>query len=838
MFRRNLTFLLAAAGICLMGCQDELINKENGQPATGKNAISFTTGGIGEFEPGEGEGQSRTAYGTGTIGNDGKWHCPLDWVYGDRVRVYCDEASADTHADYSVVWDNGQEGQVQGSQNRAYLQTTGNTLCWGDPSKAHTFYAFYPATMIQEDADALGSGIIKGEIPNTQNPEWSYNAKEKKWTGKPDMNYAFMRAETTVAPEKVGDAVELRFKPLTTAVQISLNISEDLTLSESKKSYLSNIIIEAPDRADFQQALCGHFEYDLKKGETELTDLTTETTNRQISINLLNEDGQPIEIHAGDKIEFTVFLLPGINTDGTREIRNLKINVMGFGVSGVWSCEWSDAEIKVGTVNHVELEGYSTNGGSYDWMAVLDDNIKLSQLSIPGATSAFTRDITFGSSYQYTPGTEQDVRQWFRAAPGSDIRDEKSLFNQGVRAFEVAATVEKKTVGNYAWGNKKLILTAGKMETSGSGWDFSSAVKQLAAELVHHPTEFAVLIPYFEEKGDEQSILGENVDGWVEALTSYIRYLMLEEPFSIEIEPFDGSKTVGEVRGKILVLSRYADTMTDLNNGDYGNLNIDQVKKAASFICEWDLDRDRWYKRGYLIDDIMNTIDGTKMWYEVSSEKEEWQWTGKQNVVFEPSTQPTKKFDYDNTKWTYDVSIYNSGNDNNSYHVFDWERVCEEEGRYNHQYNTSYVSHWYNTYWYESKSEKLRLAKLFMDDAIAGLNADPSGKNVYINSLRGYYIVSDENGLSAAPWGINQTPDAGLHGDIPAHAQDINKELYNHIINKEYAARGPLGIILMDFAGVDNEVYQLYHLHGDKLLNAIIDNNFRFLLQTAASDAE
>ena len=139
----------------------------------------------------------------------------------------------------------------------------------------------------------------------------------------------------------------------------------------------------------------------------------------------------------------------------------------------------------------------------------------------------------------------------------------------------------------------------------------------------------------------------------------------------------------------------------------------------------------------------MNTIDGTKMWYEVSSEKEEWQWTGKQNVVFEPSTQPTKEIDYDNTKWTYDVSIYNSGNDNNSYHVFDWERVCKEEGRYNHQYNTSYVSHWYNTYWYESKSEKLRLAKLFMDDAIAGLNADPSGKNVYINSLRGYYIVSD-----------------------------------------------------------------------------------------------
>lgn len=833
MFRRNLTFLLAAAGICLMGCQDELIKKENGQPAAGKNAISFTTGGIGEFEPGEGEGQSRTAYGTGSIGEDGKWRCPLDWVYGDRVRVYCDEASADTHADYSVVWDNGQEGQVQGSQNRAYLQTTGNTLCWGDPSKAHTFYAFYPATMIQEDADAQNL-IINGEIPNTQTPTFTFDAESKTWKGTADMNYAIMSADTTIAPENIGDPVSLHFKPLITALQINLKIGDNLTLG-GVNSYLSNIIIEAPMAGtETKQALCGHFKYDLKQKEFELTDNPYETNNHQISVNLKFKENELVEtalpIESGQTIEFTVFLLPGQTADNDYTIDNLTVKVMGFGVGGVWTSEIPNADIKVGTVNRLTLEGYSTNAGANNWMAVLDDNIKLSQLSIPGSVSAFTRDITYEgeNQYTYTKGDEMDVTQWIRMKPGGAGQ---SQFDLGVRAFEIETTVERDG-WDYPY-KYKLPLVAGKIQDKEK--DLPWAIGVIRDELLNSPSEFAVVIPYYNNAGG-----GEEVSNWIKTLTDFITTYNTTYQ-DVEITPFRGDMTVGEARGKILMLARYPETLTTLKGEDLGSYSLSNISQYVTFITEWDLDKDRWYKRGYEIleEDIMPTpLNGRYMWWEVSKDKNEYQWTGKTKSGESTSVRPMNGH-YKSDNWTYHTYVEN---EEKNYHVLEWERVCGQEGRYDHSDVGSYTNHYSWTYWYNSIDKRIEYIQQFMEEA-GGALKNPNSSEVYINSLRGYYIV--ENGYSALPWdtGGIMTSSAGLHGDIPPCAQELNSATYKYISSIDnasfsYEKRGPVGIILMNYAGVSNQMHDDFDLHGDKLLNAIIDNNFRFLLQTAASDAE
>lgn len=125
---------------------------------------------------------------------------PLNWVYGDGVSVYCPQASGTKFTHYKIEWESGQEGDIQEDGNLAYMIKAGeNGLHWGDTSQPHEFYAFYPSSAIQND-EAFAQGVVHATIPNTQEMEWTQDA-EGNWIGKPNMDYAFMRAYNVVTPE-------------------------------------------------------------------------------------------------------------------------------------------------------------------------------------------------------------------------------------------------------------------------------------------------------------------------------------------------------------------------------------------------------------------------------------------------------------------------------------------------------------------------------------------------------------------------------------------------------------------------------------------------------------
>ena len=152
-----------------------------------------------------------------------------------------------------------------------------------------------------------------------------------------------------------------------------------------------------------------------------------------------------------------------------------------------------------------------------------------------------------------------------------------------------------------------------------------------------------------------------------------------------------------------------------------------------------------------------------------------------------------------------------------------------------------------STEWYTSLEEKEEGTKQFIDDAMANLR---NGSDMYITSLKGYYIVSDILGVSAQAWqGFGEgsaSKGFGRHGDIPPYAQYINNAIYRYLTNSEETEeggciksenRGPLGIMLMDYAGIGrSEDLPGFDFHGDDLLQTIIDNNFRFLLNTSRAE--
>ena len=792
MMKNKLTLVLAATAAAFAGCQDELIETGNEKTTEAvANEVIFGPAEAPSFADND-TPESRTAYGQG-YAQDGKWYCDIDWVYGDEVRVYCAQATspAKKSADYRIVWDGGQKGDVYAEEGPAAMEKTGEPLIWGNENVEHTFYAFYPASLVQETANPE-KGVIKGSIPNTQTISWTQDA-EGNWAGAPDMKYAFMRAEETVAAENVGEPVTLHFKPLTTAVQIVVTAAETM----NEPALLSSINILAQDKAGTRrQAVCGDFEMDLSTGTVTLG-ANDQTNNYQITVDARQKDSegnlQPIEVVPGKSVSFTIFLLPGADDDGNRTLRDLQVRVPGFGVGSARISYNDGINIEVGTVNRLRLPGYTPGKGANRWMSGIDNDVQISQVSIPGSVNAFTRDIL--PNYSYSQGNEMDVTQW---------QSVTEQFNAGVRAFEVAT----ERVGSIFPNRQDLgeaDLTAGENE----GSSFADAMQTLAGLVNDNPSEFVVVMPYYAPNSTE------NVEAWINQLYNYLH--SNPEINGIPVAPFDGITKMKDARGKILMLIRYAGDRTSLSAHLESGAYTDIFTKA-SIVFDWDLDRDRWYKRGY---DVSNGSN----WQQVSG-KQQWQWTGDSNPG---------QGSYVHNNWAFEASLLRLGGAAaaTTYHVYDWERVCQETRDYDHHWIATWVRN--ETHWYASIEEKKTGTEAFLRHAVQDLKGESSGDYMYIASLRGYYVT--DNGVSALPYPPPASPDAGRHGNIPPYARDINQAIYNYILNTEYDDRGPLGIVLMNYAGTGTESGLAgMDMHGDDLLQAVIDNNFRFLLNTGGAE--
>ena len=815
---RKYLWMTAAMGICLAGCQEDALVEEQTQTSgvTVEGEIVFSTSGLGSFN--EENPQSRTVYGQGYEEN-GKWNCPVNRITGDQVRIYYPNASspAEKYADYEVTWDDtNKNGILDNSENdAASLVKIGEPLCWGDGTE-HAFYGFYPASVAKNSANP---SEITGEIPMLQEmKEWKQDGNGN-WTGEPDMNYAFMRAVTTVSGEGVGEPVSLRFEPLTTAIQVELTASDKLDLNGNGFAYLTsiNILAENKDKTE-RQSLCGGFTMNLETGDVTLT--SENTNNYQVTIDT-RIDGSPMELKPNKKVTFTAFLLPGADENGDRTIKNLKIRVSGFGVGAARVKTFEGANIAKGTISKVTLSEYTPGTGANNWMAALDDNVRLSQLSLPGSVNAFTRDIFhgLGQADPYTEGQETDITQSILVG---------DQFKAGVRVFEIAT---EKNGDSQKDNLEDAHLVAGATEGT-SNYNLSYAFQNLAASVASQPSEFVIAIPYYDPSSTSKPGI------WVCQLYNYLASLN-GNIGGVEIIPFDGNTTVEEARGKILVLTRIPGDYDDLQGWFTSYHSLGDLLELTSVVYNWDLEKDRWWNRGYNVKEVKNEGYGgiyPDMWKLADEKKKQWYWTGKQAYGDNhKSAEPTNISGYDHSRWENKVGIYTLGYGVGTYHVFDWERVCESEGRYAHTYNGYQVNHAYSTYWYESMKEKIKYTKDFMDEGISALKTASSGDDVYINSLRGYYIVSVKDGLSAASWTTSDVPDAGRHGDVPSYTQDINEEIYKYINDKKPNERGPLGIMLMNFSGAGN-AYPGMDMHGDDLLQTIIDNNFRFLLNTSRAE--
>lgn len=152
------------------------------------------------------------------------------------------------------------------------------------------------------------------------------------------------------------------------------------------------------------------------------------------------------------------------------------------------------------------------------WMSRVNDNIFVSQLSIPGAHDAGTGHGTSADNFART----QDINlteQW----------------NNGVRAFDLRPSVD----------NNKLRIYHGIISTD---LYLSDALATLCGLLDSHPTEFAIVIMRHEDDHDD----GDS--NW----NGLMKTLLTSDPVKSHAINYTPMAKMGDVRGKLLILCRNA----------------------------------------------------------------------------------------------------------------------------------------------------------------------------------------------------------------------------------------------------------------------------------------
>ena len=895
---------MALVGMAAMftSCSDELISEQKGVEKHTGDEILF--GGRAGFEANEigGNGdqaKTRTIYTGKTYTFNGKKYEGIQWQADDKVRIYCPQANNYKTSDYTV--NTTATGVTNGNDSITGLTRINpdGALQWGNPETQHDFYAVYPAPQQHlgdnnTDTDVLNNNTtFVGVIPGIQHRDGNFTTGSYAWndgkntgTGtryiaKPNMDYAYMVAKTSVMkPNEFGNNIYLHFLPIVTAVEITVsNLATNTSFPTGQDLSLANVLVGCNDgeivyggfQADLEQ-IADNLDADGKKGAdgygdeftgavTAITENTDISSGSQISIPMYQGTnglyGDPLVLHHGDAVTFTVFMLPNADHD------NLRITLQGIG--GTKSAVINGAKITAKKKNYIRnlpLAGENILPFTQaEWLKYVEDQIVLKELSIPGAGGAASGDIDEDGSYA------SDMTDYNRQQNLSI----EQLWNLGVRCFEFAT--DCTTDGNL--GVQPVICNG-----ESCGITLDGAISKIIESLNNHPEEFAMVILTYQCTGGWGARTPKT---WMEKLNEYwpAKASSITTGANPVLDYYDPTNNMSDARGKLFCIARPTSINQDysvkINNKDYGivalevgqtwwgaedeevnqktgvtldSLNVPSPANGSGIVVihGWGPLKDKWQQRGYSYESKRHlevTGDGKKarpfdvatMWDHgggLLNRNHNYDshsifggtWRGNLPYSSEYSVGSTADF-------TYKTSL---GESVNAW-VQEWSRVSRFEQSLNGilDIETSDCSCRYNggdkkriVFWDNTRSEKIQHIK---EALLAAVGKTKENCAIYINSLCGYYIdskvadsyipcaLTDYNSSNHKTLSSSGTT-AGLKGNIGDFAKEMNTFFQNHLKTQTSGfVPGSMGVILMDRVGEDEA--------SKYIPSYIVSNNFK-----------
>ncbi|WP_440441260.1 hypothetical protein, partial [Phocaeicola coprocola] len=431
----------ALFALLLAGCSDDLDNKPVVLPVSG-DEIEFgaASGGFTDVDP-----TTRTIYDVPAGSTfDNYTLLNIKWQYDiDQVRVYCPEgAEGFKTADYTVR----KATDVSSGSSTGYLQKNGETgVRWGDTGNAHNFYAFY-------SLDRIGEGLQTGTTVTATIPTGQEGGKlltynndgneDPNGTFKiitPDMSFCMMAGKGTWTPG-TDKKVALTFTPIVTVLDVLINGPEDVEFMN---------IVSVSVRSKSGKNIVGTFSYDLANESYNFDATDQSHTAASIATVQTIVDNNPVRLEQGQQLNVKFFLLPRDISEG-----DLVVSVLTEG--GVvysktisrTSTSGGDGVLRAGLITRIKtpkLGGQQPN----NWMSQIPDNALFTQLSLPGSKNSFAYRV----DANYDPQT--GISRFYQALPPLGINaivNTTTQFDEGIRVFDVHLNIDRRTPVVYAGG--------------------------------------------------------------------------------------------------------------------------------------------------------------------------------------------------------------------------------------------------------------------------------------------------------------------------------------------------------------------------------------------------
>lgn len=470
---------------------------------------------------------TRTIYddqdGSTTTSDD--WQ--INWEENDPIRIYCAQAqtitqSSNADASYKVTGITANNGSL--------TKINENALQWGT-APTHDFFAVFP-----DDGKKIAdydhtNKIITFNFNANQTVKEVKEVVDGNYIAVPDMNNACMVASTIGVQN--GKTVNLEFDPIMTTLEINVKGQGNTTAS-----VITGVSIITTFKAgESVISGSGTFQYDIvnkKINSINNSDASTQTIFVELPYG--------IELTGNKTLNITAFIPPVTLTKDNTKIQVHSVTKTGddgtVGVSRLALPIQIDPSHKK-ILNLPNLPSPISN----NWITPLDDNIYVSQLSIPGTHDAATGNGFDGAIIKIV-GSQFGQTQTFSLA---------QQWKLGIRCFDLRPAEYNGGVQNYH----------GLLRTNSSFYDTLKMISdQLVSEI--YKDEFAIILMRHESEIDDLPLVGEDQTNWKTLVSEVFQTIKNEYGNDIFVD-FKPDLTIGECRGKILVLSR-----NEYDNGPLG----------------------------------------------------------------------------------------------------------------------------------------------------------------------------------------------------------------------------------------------------------------------------
>lgn len=424
----------------------------------------------------------------------------------DKIRVFC--ANASSQIGTYTVTPKEADSNVAGSVTKEGEKG----VQWGAQGTAHTFYAFYPAERCGSGY-TQGTNVISAEVTPSQSPatyrtitagdvaegdaatifrrinaNTEQEATRRTVTyGQPDMSAALMMAKTETQTTDFGQPVALHFNVVADVLDITVNgpvVPNTLNGNDKPAAdYISIHSVEVKSKSG--KAISGNFNINLDgitKNGNYLTVKSDQITNGNDYVLIQTSDAAGtlyprLNVRSNtpgtnnsnlDQLRLRAFLIPGQVTD----LSDLQIIVETD--CGTYTQDLNTQTMASGQIHRVKLKYFKTEGQSIDygsWIAQLDPNIYLTELSIPGSWYSYSFGDTGNKKFQ--------------------TLDLQQQYNAGVRAFQLHCGISQ-SVSDFSWSGVTYTFSAPYLNEH-PDISLESVLNNIGSYMQRHPDEFCVV---------------------------------------------------------------------------------------------------------------------------------------------------------------------------------------------------------------------------------------------------------------------------------------------------------------------------------------------------------